>query len=233
MFFTGQTVFVRSTQGVAEMDNETSMLPRTERLLLIMFNGSATVAEISARLYSVPLKRFTQAINELLNRGFIENAVNDAEGQTPVNGLHRQKIENFLKVDELDPTTAMIARFELEAALNESVQAQTTPQTIKTDFVKKDTTGHIKQAMETVVQSNKDEEAKSTNQQTSAPILIETPKTDGLHHTQHKAISTQKRNEPSLKRVKRKKNPPKTSSWTWLVLGACVWFGVIYFIRTK
>ena len=111
-------VFERTESGVAEMEANVMGLSRSARLLLIMVNGESSVGEIAAKLYSIPLRRLIEALENMRAQGLIQR-----KGEGAIAGrlnLKREAIEAFLAPAELDPSTAMIANFEVSAALAQS-----------------------------------------------------------------------------------------------------------------
>jgi hypothetical protein len=114
MNITPQTILTRTESGAALLQTSNSELSRTERLLLIMINGQVSTGDISGKLYSIPLRRITEALDCLIGRDLIEEVGSASVHHPP---LMRHQIEAFLKPAELDPTTAIIADFEVEAAL--------------------------------------------------------------------------------------------------------------------
>ena len=111
-------VFERTESGVAEMEANAMGLSRSARLLLIMVNGESSVGEIAAKLYSIPLRRLIEALENMRAQGLIQR-----KGEGAAVGrlnLKREAIEAFLAPADLDPSTAMIANFEVDAALAQS-----------------------------------------------------------------------------------------------------------------
>lgn len=227
MSFTPDSLLSRTVEGTLLLQNTESDLSRTERLLLIMINGSSTVGEISSRLYSIPLRRFTEALDTLSERGLIREA-NDVTVIQTQQGLKRQQLEAFLRPAELDPTTAMIANFEIQAALNEAPAA-----TVMVPL-----TTHVKPKVDDISQRIHAHLDKKRSEPKS-----QLPKSEVKHNkvnTLQTAILTPENTKsskpiPKVKQTQKVKTTHKASivnkGLLWVVVIAIVWFGSVWVLR--
>lgn len=217
MMINPQTILIRTQAGSELLQTAGSDLSRTERLLLIMVNGQVSVGDISGKLYSIPLRRLIEALDYLSGRGLISQ---DHSNRPVSTALKRHELEAFLRTDELDPTTAMIANFELQAALNDSAYASII-------------TGQKPS------QSEADLDAKiRAKLHTSKPVTlassVQTPSPSPAAASKTNKPITQ-RSAPQNTHSKKIVRPKKQSNmpFLYLALFALVWFAVIWYVRHK
>lgn len=220
-----ETILARTATGSALLQTADSDLSRTERLLLIMVNGQISVGDISNKLYSIPLRRLIEALDYLTGRGLISQ---DKTQNTTPTSLKRHELEAFLRTDELDPTTAMIANFELQAALNDSAHASVIVTQTKTS-------------------SNNDLDQRiQAKIQTAKPLerLLNTPKAEAakvvfLAHDQTVPTTVIAANRQSFAtRSGPQRRPPtqkkqRLMPFLCLAVFAIVWVGVIWYVRHR
>ncbi len=217
MMINPQTILIRTQTGSELLQTAGSDLSRTERLLLIMVNGQASVGDISGKLYSIPLRRLIEALDYLSGRGLISQDHNDRPVPT---ALKRHELEAFLRTDELDPTTAMIANFELQAALNDSAYAS-----VITDEQKTQSEAELEAKILAKLRATAPA-ASVAVVQTPPPLLVVT--------NSPKKVSTQRiasQKAPPRKLVRRKKQ--SNLPFLYLAIFAVVWFAVIWYVRNK
>jgi hypothetical protein len=218
MMINPQTILIRTQAGSELLQTAGSDLSRTERLLLIMVNGQVSVGDISGKLYSIPLRRLIEALDYLSGRGLISQ---DHSNRPTPTALKRHELEAFLRTDELDPTTAMIANFELQAALNDSAHAS-----IITNEQKTQNESELEAKILTKLRSstplNQVLEQKAAKQ--PLPTILSSPKKTTNQHT-----SAQKPQTKKHVRRKKQSNLP----FLYLALFGLLWFAVIWYIRHK
>lgn len=212
-----QTVLVRTQAGSALLHTSESDLSRTERLLLIMVNGNHCVADISTKLYSIPLRRLIEALALLLSRGLVCEGQSELLANTPIK---RHELEAFLRTDELDPTTAMIADFELQAALNEGVEV-----------------GNIKSVHQAQAILDLDARilAKTNNRKPSFVSITPNIQTQQIPHSGTRLLQTLKpKDEASLQApIVRSMAGGKHRGWFYMLVFAFVWCGMVWYVRHR
>lgn len=216
---TPQTVLVRTAAGSALLQTSDSDLSRTERLLLIMVNGQVTVGEISNKLYSIPLRRLIEALDYLTGRNLVSS---DKKQDTVPSALKRHELEAFLRTDELDPTTAMIANFELQAALNDSAHASV--------IVDQGKEGQEKLDQKIREKLQKAPAVENTRPVVQAPIAA----TQSVSIIQANTATPIRRvaTAPVARKMQMKKKQSVTP-FILLALFAVVWVAVIWYVRHR
>jgi hypothetical protein len=213
-----QTILIRTQAGSELLQTAGSDLSRTERLLLIMVNGQVSVGDISGKLYSIPLRRLIEALDYLSGRGLITQ---DHRNIPVAATLKRHELEAFLRTDELDPTTAMIANFELQAALNDSAHASV--------IATGQNTQNENQLDAKIL--SKLRSATPANETVASPkVVIEKP--TFIQAPVQKTIQTKQTIQPQRRKATSQKKQGNLP-FLYLAIFALLWFAIIWYVRHK
>lgn len=104
MFSSSSTIYQRTQAGRDEIYSKQAGLTQSERLVLIMVDGTAPCQEMRAKLPSLKDERFERAMRTLLKKELICEVFLEVEGQEP-DQIESEVVDRFLQQDPTDPVT--------------------------------------------------------------------------------------------------------------------------------
>ena len=104
MFSSSSTIYQRTQAGRDEIYSKQAGLTQSERLVLIMVDGTTQSQEVWAKLPSLKDERFERAMRTLLKKELICEVFLQVEGQAP-DQIESEIVNRFLQQDPTDPVT--------------------------------------------------------------------------------------------------------------------------------
>lgn len=104
-----EAVLERTDEGVQEIYRKTNRLTQSERLVLIMVDGSADVAGLLLKLPALSMPRIIMGLEKLTEMGLVSERILSPK-PTPAKILPKAAVEKFLAQNPLDPVT--VVRFD-------------------------------------------------------------------------------------------------------------------------
>ncbi|HJV75975.1 MAG TPA: hypothetical protein VJ654_17270 [Noviherbaspirillum sp.] len=105
--FNPSIIFHRTHEGREEIKQKSHGLTQSERLVLIMVDGTSSCQEIRAKLPALTDERFNRALDKLQKKELILEVFMPVEGQE-AEELDSAVIDRFLQQDPLDPVTIIM-----------------------------------------------------------------------------------------------------------------------------
>lgn len=113
--FNPSIIFHRTHEGREEIKQKSHGLTQSERLVLIMVDGTSSYQEIRAKLPALTDDRFNRALDKLQKKELVLEVFMPVEGQE-AEELDSDVIDRFLQQDPLDPVTIIMLDPEDELA---------------------------------------------------------------------------------------------------------------------
>jgi hypothetical protein len=104
-----EAVLERTDEGVQEIYRKTKRLTQSERLVLIMVDGSADVAGLLLKLPALSMPRIIMGLEKLTEMGLVSERILSPKSPSP-QPLPKAAVEKFLAQNPLDPVT--VVRFD-------------------------------------------------------------------------------------------------------------------------
>lgn len=105
--FNPSIIFHRTHEGREEIKQKSHGLTQSERLVLIMVDGTSSYQEIRAKLPALTDERFNRALDKLQKKELVLEVFMPVEGQE-AEELDSAVIDRFLQQDPLDPVTIIM-----------------------------------------------------------------------------------------------------------------------------
>lgn len=105
--FNPSIIFHRTHEGREEIKQKSHGLTQSERLVLIMVDGTSSYQEIRAKLPALTDERFNHALDKLQKKELVLEVFMPVEGQE-AEELDSAVIDRFLQQDPLDPVTIIM-----------------------------------------------------------------------------------------------------------------------------
>lgn len=102
--FSSMTIYQRTQAGRDEIYRKQAGLTQSERLVLIMIDGTTSCQNVRAKLPALKDERFERAMHTLLKKELITEVFLQVEGQEPEH-IETEVVDRFLHQDPADPVT--------------------------------------------------------------------------------------------------------------------------------